>query len=126
MLELARGTAERDPLRARELARSAARAGSLDAVALLIVLLASSHSPDEHAELDHWHRALQDLQRHPLKARETLLVPPGRLTEHTRVMRGWIEDATNPVVAELLRRAARGEYDEPGSHHSGRQHDRRS
>ena len=41
-------------------------------------------------------------------------MPPGQLTEHTRVVRGSIEDATNPLMAELLRRAGRGDFDEPG------------
>jgi hypothetical protein len=110
LLDAARSAASSDPDRARELARAAARTGSVEAVALLVPLLADSEAAQDAAELGYWQAALTAVQQRPLEPGESLLVPPGPLSGSTRVVRGRLYDS-NPIMGEILRRIASGAYD---------------
>lgn len=113
LLEFARRTAQRDPLRARDLACRAARTGAVEAIPLLIQLLAHSKAPEDAAELSYWRKAMENLQQRPLQPGERLVVPPGPLSANTRVVRGGPDYYSHPMVDEMVRRIASGYYDRP-------------
>ena len=110
LLDAARSAAGAEPQRVRELARASARTGSVEAVSLLVPLLADSAAPEDAAELGYWRVALSAVQQRPLEPGERLLVPPGPLSASTRVVRGRLYD-NNPIMGEILRRIASGAYD---------------
>jgi hypothetical protein len=82
----------------------------VEAVSLLVPLLADSAAPEDAAELGYWRVALSAVQQRPLEPGERLLVPPGPLSASTRVVRGRLYD-NNPIMGEILRRIASGAYD---------------